>query len=105
MNHRLRIKEICSSLGLTMEELAEVCGIPRPTLSAYNTGGRNPTLHTMKRISESVGIRVADLIDESRDEIDEKINWFTKLSLKERLRYGLEHRRVLERLRSLKIVK
>ena len=102
MKARLRIREICESLGMTMGELAAICGIARPTLSAYNTGRRNPTLGIITRISGSVGIPAADLIDEGKDDIDENIDWFAKFTLEERLRYSLAHREVVRRLRSFK---
>lgn len=104
MPARLRISEICESLGITMGELAEACGILRPTLSAYNRGRRNPTLKAIRRIAESIGVRMSELIDEENDEIDDRLRWFSKLSLEERLRYGLAHRKVIQRLRSFQIV-
>jgi transcriptional regulator with XRE-family HTH domain len=105
MTPRLRISEICDSLGITMGDLAEACGIPRPTLSAYNRGRRNPSLRAIRRIAESIGVRMTDLIDEENEEIDEQLRWFSKFSLEERLRYGLAHRKVIEHLRSFRIAK
>jgi transcriptional regulator with XRE-family HTH domain len=86
-----------------MAQLSEVCGIPRSTLSAYNRGSRNPTLKTMKQIAQSIGIGVAELIDEDKDEIDENLDWFSRFNLEERLRYGLTHQKFLRRLGALKV--
>lgn len=41
--------------GLTISELAERSGVPRPNLSAYENGRRSPNFSTAARIAEAAG--------------------------------------------------
>lgn len=45
--------------GLTQADLAELAGTSRPTLSAYESGRKSPTLTTAERILEMAGFALA----------------------------------------------
>lgn len=51
---RLRLQK-----GLTQKELALVGRTSQPTLAAYETGVKSPTLDTLSRLAASVGFEVA----------------------------------------------
>ena len=48
--------------GLTVSALAERAGIAQPYLSQIETGKREGTLQTMKKISEALGVTLDDLV-------------------------------------------
>lgn len=45
-------------LGLTQAELAHLAGTSQPTLAAYESGAKVPSLRTLRRIASSVGMDV-----------------------------------------------
>ena len=56
--------------GLTQEVLSGLAGIPRGHLGMIETGTVNPTLETLWKISEALGIRLSDLIRRVEEEMD-----------------------------------
>ena len=56
-----RIKEICSQRGITLQELAKRLNINYQSLHAAMTG--NPTIETLKKIADVLGVQVVDLFD------------------------------------------
>lgn len=48
--------------GMTVAALAEKAGITQPYLSQIETGKREGTLHTMKKIAEALKLRLDDLV-------------------------------------------
>ncbi len=42
--------------GLTQAELAEAAGTSQPTIAAYETGRKSPTLRTVERLAEAAGL-------------------------------------------------
>lgn len=55
----LRIKEICKQKGITQQDLADKLGIARPSLSI--TINNNPTVSTLEKIAQALGVSIADL--------------------------------------------
>lgn len=49
-------------LGLMRRDLAEKVGISHRTMSAIETGERNPSIQTLKKIAEALDCKVDDLI-------------------------------------------
>lgn len=45
--------------GLTQAELAEAAGTSQPTIAAYETGRKSPTLDTVRRLAEAAGLEMA----------------------------------------------
>lgn len=58
----LRVKEICKAKGMQMQQLADVLGINRVTLTASING--NPTLSTLENIAKALGVEVTELFSE-----------------------------------------
>lgn len=56
-----RIKEIRAKTGMTQEELAEKCDINSKYLSNIERGKENPTLNTIIKLSQSLGVEPYDL--------------------------------------------
>lgn len=56
----LRIRK---AAGLSQRALAVAAGIRRETLSDIETGKRGGKLETLRAIAESLGYRLADLLD------------------------------------------
>ncbi len=47
---------------LTQGELAERAGMSQSNLSQYERGQKNPTVATLERLADALGVDVADLI-------------------------------------------
>jgi transcriptional regulator with XRE-family HTH domain len=63
----LRVKEICKSKGILMEELAEKLGIARVNLTKAING--NPTIGTLQRIADALEVPVTELFDEPSSDV------------------------------------
>ena len=63
----LRIKELINEKGTTIQNIADVIGVNRVTLS--NSINGNPTLETLEKIANALGVPVAELFDKSSDEV------------------------------------
>ena len=58
------IFEMRKNKGVSQEVLSGLAGIGRTHLSAIERGERKPTLETLYRISEALGIKMSDIIIE-----------------------------------------
>ena len=56
-----RIKELCKEKGITQKELAEKIGLTAIGLAKASSG--NPTIETLERISQGLGVPVTDLFE------------------------------------------
>lgn len=59
------VREKRVAAGLTQEELADRCGIDRSYMGGVERGERNPTLSVIERISEGLGVTLAELFSYS----------------------------------------
>ena len=64
----LKVKEVIKAKGLTMQQVADMLGITRDTLTRNING--NPTIETLEKIAKALGTSVSDLLDEERLEDD-----------------------------------
>lgn len=55
----MRIKEILKTKGLSVNELAEMLGVSRVSVSNMING--NPTVETLNRIAGALGVSVSEL--------------------------------------------
>lgn len=62
----LRIKEVIKERGLSIQELADKIGINRVTLS--NSINGNPTVETLNKIADAVGVQVTELFEQSKSD-------------------------------------
>ena len=58
---QLRIKEICKSRGITLNDLAERVGVSRVSLSGIVTGKQKPSFDTLERLADALNIAPAEL--------------------------------------------
>jgi transcriptional regulator with XRE-family HTH domain len=63
----IRVKDICKEQGITISELADRMQMVRESLSRAING--NPTLETLEKIANALGVPVAKLFDKSSDEV------------------------------------
>ena len=63
----LRIKELIKEKGTTIQNIADLIGVNRVTLS--NSINGNPTLETLEKIANALSVPVAELFDKSSDEV------------------------------------
>lgn len=63
----LRIKEVCKQKGIKISDLAKELGINAVNLSATING--NPTIATMQKIADALGVEVSDLFERSNPSI------------------------------------
>ena len=57
-----RVKEVRMRLGLTASALAARSGIRRPNISRIESGRHMPSLDTLERLAEALGVPVAELV-------------------------------------------
>ena len=58
----MKLREIRLDRGLSQEELHEMTGVSRDTISRMETGDRpNPHPRTLRRLSQALGVSVADI--------------------------------------------
>ena len=66
----LRVKELCKEKGVLMEELASRLGIARVNLTKTING--NPTIGTLEKIAEALGVKFVELFASSDEVQDNK---------------------------------
>lgn len=62
---KLKIKEIIKSKGLTLQDVADKIGVARMTL-ANTLQKNNPTISTLEKIADALGVSVFDLFEDDR---------------------------------------
>jgi len=62
--HRIaaRIRQEREARGWSLADLAQRTGIHPPNLSRLESGKHDPSLETLERVAEGLGVRVADLV-------------------------------------------
>lgn len=58
---QLRIKELCRSKGMTLNQLAESIGISQPSISGIATGKQKPSFDTLEKLADALGVSPAEL--------------------------------------------
>ena len=53
------IRALRRTVGVTQAALANAAGTSQPTIAAYETGRKSPTLGTVRRLAESVGLAMS----------------------------------------------
>ena len=62
---QLRIKEICKEKGTTLTALAEKVAISQPSISLIANGKQKPSLDTLEKIADALGVGIAELFSPS----------------------------------------
>ena len=58
-----RLRFIMVERDLNQDGLAEACGIQRPTVNKYISGKINPTLRTLLKMADALGMTVSELLE------------------------------------------
>ena len=58
----LNIKELRVKAGFTQEELAEMCGVQRTTITMIEIGENNPSFELALKLSKALNCAVEDLV-------------------------------------------
>ena len=61
----MRIKEVCKEKGVTLQHVAELMGVNRVSLS--NSINGNPTISTLEKIADALGVSVVELFEAKRE--------------------------------------
>ena len=58
----MKLREVRLDAGLSQEELHQMTGVSRDTISKMETGDRpNPHPRTLRRLASALGVTVADI--------------------------------------------
>ena len=63
-----KIKQLMKAKGLDTYTLAEAVGVSQPMVSYIVRGLKEPSIAVLSRIASALGVKVADLLDESDGE-------------------------------------
>lgn len=58
-----RIKSARTECGLTQQELADQCGVIRQTITEYEAGRIEPSIRSIKKISEATKVPMSYFFD------------------------------------------
>jgi transcriptional regulator with XRE-family HTH domain len=61
-NLAANIKRLRERKGHTQQELAELSGVPRPTIANLESGSANPTLAVLLKVADSLGATIEELV-------------------------------------------
>ncbi len=60
------IKQLRDLRGFTQQQLAQLSGVPRPTVATLESGGANPTLAVLTRVASALQVSIEELISPPR---------------------------------------
>ncbi|MDP7594669.1 MAG: helix-turn-helix domain-containing protein, partial [Pseudomonadales bacterium] len=60
------IAAIRAQHSLTQQQLADMAGVPRATLANMESNGGNPTITTVIKIANALGVTVSDLVEKNQ---------------------------------------
>lgn len=92
----VRVRELRKNAGLTQLDLAQRLDTQQSQIFEIETGGANPTIRTLARLSEVFGVDVVDLLPASRSEPPSEAALRSAHGLLEKLSSQLEERRLQE---------
>ncbi len=58
-----KIKEIRESKMISQQNLAAMCNFEKGNMSRIESGRTNPTIETIYKISQALGVKMVELID------------------------------------------
>lgn len=68
-----RIREIRESIKMSGNQLAKLSGIGQSTVSAIENGTNQPTVETLQRICDALGVSLSDFFSEDRQVQDDRV--------------------------------
>jgi len=58
-----RIKALREAKNIPQQALAAMCNFEKSNFSRLESGGTNPTLYTLKKIADNLGVTLKELMD------------------------------------------
>lgn len=58
-----KIRSIRESKGITQQDLAAACNFEKANMSRIEAGRTNPTISTLYKIGQALGVKVSELVD------------------------------------------
>ena len=58
-----KLKALRARQGLTQEQLAEKSGVSRTYLARLETGRQDPTLSTLEKLAQALGVKAGRLLE------------------------------------------
>ena len=69
MTVRLRVKEVAKERGFSMGRLSRLSNVAYNTIKRiYDDKNYSPTVNTLMRIAKTLGVSIADLVEDVPDE-------------------------------------
>ena len=65
---KLIISDLCKMKGMTLQMVADKMSVSRQSLANTLSKG-NPTIETLSKIADALGVAVTDLFEKSTDEV------------------------------------
>ena len=97
------IRTLRRTAGVTQAALADAAGTSQPTIAAYEAGRKSPTLGTVRRLAESVGLAMRVQFHRPLTREDRRSIWLHRsiaLRLKERPQWVLQRaQKTLKKMR------
>lgn len=75
----LRIKEVQKEKKITVVELAGIVGVAQPTMSNLVNGKTTPSLETLQKIADALGVNITELFAPKSDDFTALIDHGGKL--------------------------
>lgn len=63
----LRLKEVIAEKGMTITEVAEKSGIEKGNVSTYVNGRRQPTIETLEKLADAIGVPITEFFEKKRE--------------------------------------
>ena len=60
------MRQLREARGITQQQMAKIAKVPRPTWANLESGGANPTLAVLVRVSAALGVSLEELIGPPR---------------------------------------
>lgn len=73
MNIAANLKKARRLRKMTQSDLAKILGVTTPTIANYESGRREPNLEQCQALADALNVRVADLVGDTKSEINEFI--------------------------------
>lgn len=78
---KLRLKEILTKKGMKQVTLAERVGVEKGYVSELVSGKKVPSIPTLEKIADALGVSIIDLITDDRSELErDLVDRFRSLS-------------------------
>ena len=65
---KYRIKEILKSKNMTLLKLSEIIGVKSANLSVALSENGNPTVETLEKIANALGVSISDLFEQPNND-------------------------------------